>query len=472
MNNQPVYHIFSPDAFINDPNGLLYDNGWYHVFYQWNPLFPEGKRIGWAHLRSTDLIHWEDLPPALLPDDWYDRNGCYSGSAIIKDGQIHLLYTGNVRNAAGNREVYQCLAVSEDGEHFLKYPGNPLISGPAEGYTAHFRDPKVFADKDAYAFVLGAQTTAEQGRVLLYRSPDLLSWKFDGALQFDTGSPLGQFGYMWECPNLFALYDTEQQQTHAILLFCPQGLQADGMHFANRFQCGYVVAPGPFEGIRTFCGCTSFEELDKGFEFYAPQVVHAGNRTLLMGWMGMPDEEDQPSKTENWMHCLTVPRELQLKNGKIHQQPAVELQALHGSKRTIEMLTLENESLLLPGFSGDCYDMQLTFDTAQAQTVTIYLRQNQKQSIIISFADGILRVDRSHSRYAPGNPIRQVALADTTKLQLRVLSDRSAMELFINAGVEAFALRTYLDEDAVQTKVAVNGKTTLTEAVFYSMNRT
>lgn len=467
MNMQPAYHIYFPNAFINDPNGLLYYDGWYHVFCQWNPEYPEGRRVGWAHLRSTDLIHWEELPPALLPESWYDNCGCYSGSAIVKNGRIHLIYTGNVRNKAGERESYQCMAVSDDGIHFSKFTKNPLISGPADGYTADYRDPNVFSRDGQYWFVLGVQTCGGQGRTLLYRSADLLSWKLEGPLQFDETGLFASFGYMWECPNLFELRDGEQKR--AALLFCPQGLQPDGMRFQNRYQCGYVLASDGFNGLQTFRGCTSFTELDQGFEFYAPQVFQAGDRTLLLGWMGMPEEEDQPSKSENWMHCLTVPRVLTLRNETIYQWPVEELENLHGEKRELSLLELENASKTLSGFFGDRYDMQVAFDLTQANLLTLCLRKGSRQQITITCADGVLTVDRSKSAYAPGNPQRQIKLADPSTLRLRVLSDRSAMELYINDGQQVLSLRTYLDEDALQTEVSVQGKVVLTSGTFFPM---
>lgn len=469
MSYKPLYHIFSDGAFLNDPNGLLYENGQYHVFYQWNPSYPGGKRVGWAHRCSTDLIHWTELPPALLPDNWYDRCGCYSGSAVMKDGKIHLLYTGNVRDDGCERETYQCLAASDDGEHFTKYAGNPLLSGPAAGYTAHFRDPKVFADQNGYAFVLGAQTTDEHGRALLYRSPDLLSWKLDGALQFDDPE-LDDFGYMWECPNLFELPDAATLQKHAVLLFCPQGLKPWGMRFRNRYQCGYIVAPRTFNGTGAFIGGSAFEEIDRGFEFYAPQIFSAGKRTLMIGWMGMPEEEDQPSAQENWMHCLTVPRTVWMENRKLFQWPVEELDGLHGEKQSISLLPLENEAAKLPDFSGACYDMRLTFDTTRAQSLTLSLRQSEQQEIRITFADSVLRIDRSRSAYAPGDPVREVCLRHPEKLDLRILSDRSAMEIYVNGGEEVFSLRCYLEEDAVHTHVGIQGKAVLTKGEFYPMH--
>lgn len=469
MSYKPLYHIFADGAFINDPNGLVYENGRYHLFYQWNPSYPGGKRVGWAHRCSTDLTHWTELPPALLPDDWYDRSGCYSGSAVVKDGRLHLLYTGNVRDDGCERETYQCLAISDDGEHFAKYAGNPLVSGPAPGCTTHFRDPKVFADGSGYAFVLGAQTADGHGRALLYRSPDLLSWRLDGALRF-SGPEWTDFGYMWECPNLFDLSDTATQQTHAVLLFCPQGLTPRGMRFRNRYQCGYTVAPRAFDGTGTFIGGTAFEEIDRGFELYAPQIFSDGKRTLMIGWMGMPEENDQPSAQENWMHCLTVPRTVWMENSKLFQWPVEELDALHDGRQSVSPRPLENEVVELPGFSGACYDMRLAFDTAQTQALTLSLRQSDRQEIRITFAGGVLRVDRSRSAYAPGDPVREARLRRSEKLELRILSDHSAMEIYANGGEEVFSLRCYLDDDAVRTCVGVQGKAALTNGEFYHMH--
>lgn len=114
------YHLMPPVGLMNDPNGLIDWNGTYHVFYQWMPFRTGHGAKFWGHYTSPDLVHWQAAPIALAPSEWYDKDGCYSGSAINCDGKLVLFYTGNVKDEQGNRQTYQCMAVSEDGIHFTK----------------------------------------------------------------------------------------------------------------------------------------------------------------------------------------------------------------------------------------------------------------------------------------------------------------------------------------------------------------
>ena len=118
--NKPIYHITPEKGWMNDPNGLVEYNGVYHVFYQADPEHLINENIGWGHKISSDLLHWEECQPALLPDQSYDRDGCFTGSAVIKDDKMYLLYTGHVNQESGYIET-QNLAVSKDGIHFEKY---------------------------------------------------------------------------------------------------------------------------------------------------------------------------------------------------------------------------------------------------------------------------------------------------------------------------------------------------------------
>ena len=147
------FHISPDKGLLNDPNGLIFYKNEYHVFYQYNPDGCEHKNKHWAHLKSKNLVDWKELSIVLSPTDWFDKDGCYSGSAIEKDGKLYLMYTGNVKNK-DIRESYQCLAVSEDGINFKKL--GPVIHNDdiPEGYTRHFRDPKLFK-KNGKFYVFG-----------------------------------------------------------------------------------------------------------------------------------------------------------------------------------------------------------------------------------------------------------------------------------------------------------------------------
>ena len=143
------FHLMAPIGWMNDPNGFVYYQEEYHLFYQYYPYDSIWGPMHWGHAKSKDLIHWEHLPVALAPGESYDKEGCFSGSAIEKDGKLYLIYTGHNVVEGQVRQV-QCLAVSEDGIHFEKYAGNPIIAEDhlaSVATTEDFRDPKVFQRK-------------------------------------------------------------------------------------------------------------------------------------------------------------------------------------------------------------------------------------------------------------------------------------------------------------------------------------
>jgi len=142
------YHIAAPAGWINDPNGFCFFKGYYHIFYQYHPYSASWGPMHWGHARSQDLIHWENLPTALTPGDPEDKDGCFSGSAIVKDDRLYLIYTGHHYYPGDNDPEHfwqnQNMACSDDGITFTKYKHNPIIALPPKDNTQHFRDPKVW----------------------------------------------------------------------------------------------------------------------------------------------------------------------------------------------------------------------------------------------------------------------------------------------------------------------------------------
>lgn len=175
------YHITTPSGWMNDPNGFSYYQGYYHIFYQYYPYSSKRGPMHWGHYRSQDLVHWEELPIALTPDSPEDKDGCYSGSAIEKDGRLYLIYTGNhYYDVNDHSRFYQTqnVAFSDDGIHFTKYSGNPVIALPPTDNSQHFRDPKVWQDGNEYYIVVGGQDKKGLGRAITYKSTDLLHWDY------------------------------------------------------------------------------------------------------------------------------------------------------------------------------------------------------------------------------------------------------------------------------------------------------
>lgn len=252
----------------------------------------------------------------LAPTEHFNKDGVYSGSALEVNGKLNLIYTGNVKNKDNLRTPYQCV-VECDKEGKLEKE-KVIIKSVPKGYTTHFRDPKAFKKDNIYYFVIGAQNDNLKGRALLYSSKDFENWNLEGEIK----TKYNDFGYMWECPNLININGKD------IFIFSPQGLEKEEFKYQNIYQSGYIL--GNFDYKTLNFNHNEFEELDYGTDFYAPQVFKDDKgRNILIGWMGLPEEEkNHPVSKKGWVHALTMPRELELKEDKIYQKPLEEFKNL------------------------------------------------------------------------------------------------------------------------------------------------
>ena len=314
------FHLEMPKGLINDPNGLCYHQGKYQIFFQWNPFGCEHKHKHWAYTQTTDFINYTKPQIALAPIDKFDKDGCYSGSARNKNNKLEIIYTANLKDEQNIRYPRQVLVKQNDDGEFIKE--KIIIDTVPEGYTTHFRDPYIFAKNNRSFIILGAQRENLTGCALIYEEIDE-NWIFRGELK----TQLTDFGYMWECPNLFTIDDKD------ILVFCPQGLKAQKYQYQNLYQAGYLI--GQFNPDTLEFTHGKFHEFDMGFDFYAPQVLVHENRHILIGWVGMPDKlQDYPTIDDGWVHSLTLPRELILKDDKLYQRPIAELNKLNQNTTT------------------------------------------------------------------------------------------------------------------------------------------
>lgn len=301
MQKRAEFH-FQPDkGWINDPNGLIYYKGQYHAFFQYNPDELRNNRIRWGHAVSDDLLHWKQLPSAIFPDEEYDAGGCWSGSAIEKDGKLYLFYTAVPRQWG----QAQAVAVSSDGINFKKYAGNPVIPG-APIPANDFRDPKVGRLGDGYYMVVGSGCDGE-GKILLYTSVDLLDWKYEGVLYEGKG-----LASVYECPDLFPLGDKY------VLMFSKMCQTVKSAHF--------VI--GTFDGKRFVPESES--EPENGPHFFAPQTFEDGQgRRILIAWMN--DWTRKPAPDDTFAGSFTIPREVKITDGKIFLYPVAEAEKLLSS---------------------------------------------------------------------------------------------------------------------------------------------
>lgn len=414
----PAWHLAPATGLLNDPNGFIHFQGRFHLFYQWNPLGCQHNHKCWGHWSSADLLHWQHEPIALMPEEEYDRSGCYSGSAVDNQGALTLCYTGNVKFAGGGRTAWQCLAVQNAEGGFDKL--GPVIALP-EGYTGHVRDPKVWRHENHWYMVLGAQDLALRGKVLLLRSDDLHHWQLLGELAGSGLGSLGEAGYMWECPDLFTL------GAETFLICCPQGVAREAHRFLNTHPSAYLS--GAFSPEQATFEHGALHELDAGFEFYAPQTtLSADGRRLLVGWMGVPDGEEmrQPTVAQGWIHQMTCMRELSNRNGKLYQQPVRELQALREDERRFAG-PVDDAPMM------DARSLELWVESEGELTLNI------GDTLILHWYKDHLRLDRRSLEN--GEWLSRYWHGEANALQ--ILCDSSSVEIFINEGAGVMSSRYF-----------------------------
>ncbi|KOP67882.1 sucrose-6-phosphate hydrolase [Bacillus sp. FJAT-18019] len=449
------YHIQPIMGLLNDPNGFSYYNGEYHLFYQWFPLGTFHGLKYWYHTSSKDLVHWQDNGIAIEPGHPHDAYGAYSGSGIVKDDKLHLMYTGNSRDDEWNRHPYQCMAVMDPDGTITKLD-KPLVDHVPDGYTEHFRDPKVWRDEDKYRFVIGAQRVDQTGTAVVYESPDLLNWTHRGEIH----TRLDHFGYMWECPDYFEL------DGQGVLLFSPQGLSPQDDQFQNIYQSGYILGrPLDRESLKFEHG--AFHELDRGFDFYAPQTtLDEKDRRIMVAWMGLPEIE-YPTDSHGWAHCLTLPRVLTFREGKLIQQPVPELEVLR--ENAVEAAdTLHSEAKSYAGIHGEVFEMICEFHDIEADVVGIEFRagESERTAICYDTLKQKITLDRTSSGETivsnHGSTRSCVLEAKGDSIKIHLFVDVSSAELFINDGEEVFTSRIFPKKDSRNIRFfAKNGSTGL-----------
>ncbi len=434
------FHLQPPVGWLNDPNGLCVYGGQYHAFFQYGPFDVTGGVKHWGHAVSKDLLHWEPLPVMLYPDEPFDCHGVYSGSALIEGTEMYLYYTGNVKHPGDFDYIKQgrghnvCLAVSHDGKTVASKQCLLYNKDYPAGLTCHVRDPKVFAYEGKYYMVLGARTLEDKGEVLVLESTDKLHWNHINTLT--TPEP---FGYMWECPDLFCL------DGQWYLAVSPQGIQCQ-----NIYGCGYFAVYGDW---RAHCTLGEFHEADFGFDYYAPQsFVDENGRRIQIGWMGMPDADygNAPTVAHGWQHCLTVPRLLTKgPGGTLLQTPVPELDA----RRSAAALTLRNGEV---ASLSPCFDLTAApagdFALTVARGVELVYTE-QDSTCVLQFTDPAQASGRTQRRTKLSAPCRSV----------RVVGDRSSLEIFLNDGAAVFSTRYYPAAGDVAVKISG------TDALVYSL---
>lgn len=480
---RPQYHFTPPANWMNDPNGMVYYEGEYHLFYQ---HYPQGNTWGpmhWGHAVSRDLVHWQHLPIALYPDS---LGLIFSGSAVIdwkntsgfgangKPPMVAMFTQHDMakEKAGSNTFQVQSLAYSNDrGRTWVKYPGNPVIPNPG---IRDFRDTKVLWHEASQRWIM---IMAAGDRVRLYSSYNLKEWQ--PASEF--GANLGAHGGVWECPDLFPIrIEGTTEQRWVMLVSINPGSPNGGsgtQYFVGKFDGMTFTLDSTFATAVGTAGKESSRGvwIDHGRDNYAgvtwSDVPAEDGRRLFIGWMSNWDYA-QVVPTEAWRSATTVPRALALRRTpqglRLFSVPVQELRLLRAATTTLKEQSLDGEQTLHVPQGGTAAMSEVDFEFVPSRTgpstVTLELTNPQGEVYRVGF-DGKANQffsDRTalphgfSDKFAAAVHVAPRIMADSA-VRMHLYIDRSSVELFGDNGATPMSELVFPGSDFSAMKLVVQG---------------
>lgn len=413
--HRPRFHFTAQTNWINDPNGVCFHDGRYHLYYQYNPNAAKWGDIHWGHASSADLAHWRDEPVALAPTPGGpDAGGCFSGSFAVVDGTPTIYYTGYT----AERQV-QCAATSADLRRWSLQPARTIATPPELVGPHDFRDPYVLRHDGRWYMVVGASLAHERGQALLYRSDDGIAWQYRGPLFV---SPNLAFGVMWECPNFFPCGDKW-------VLTVSRWMGAAAYWFVGRFENERFVPEA--DGVL---------DVDGG-AFAHLTMRGPDGRALQWAWMN-EQREQALVDADGWAGAMTVPRELSVDaRGRLNLRPAAELALLREAPVAIGRTGATSGVVL--SFAGRHLDIEADFTLrkvtdGQKVGLTVLAAPDGSEATRIVFWPDARRLSIERARSSADAQVRRqdvvglLVLDRGEPLRLRVLLDASVLEVYAN----------------------------------------
>ena len=460
---RPQFHYTPRINWMNDPNGLVYYEGRYHLFYQYNPFGNRWGYMSWGHAVSDDLVHWEHRPVAIEYGK-EEEEGIFSGGAIVDhnntsgfgDGErapIIATYTSHYTRDDGSTWQAQSLAYSNDGgDSFTKYEGNPVL----EFDDPDFRDPNVMWDEQQEQWVM-VVALPRQFKVQFYASDNLINWEY-----LSDFGPKGAVGGIWECPDLFPLaVDGDPNNIKWVLhIDMNPGAIAGGsgsQYFVGEWNGTEFIPDESIAGGEVLW-------TDYGTDFYAAiswnNIPEEDGRRLWVGWMNNWNyANDIP--TYPWRSAQSIPRSVHLEtidgNITLIQRPVVELQSLRKDHISIENISVSDgtHSLDGQGLGGKAYEFIVEIDPGDSDVVGFRLRSGADEETLVGYdaGEGTVFVDRTnsgennfHEDFAQRNdaPVH----LKNGKIKLQVFVDWSSIEVFVNDGEAVITNRIFPDPES------------------------
>lgn len=464
--HRPLYHHTPAYGWMNDPNGMFYNNGEYHLYYQWNPYGSQWENMHWGHSVSRDLIHWENCPAVLAPDD---LGTIFSGSSVVdKDntagfgaGAIVAFYT-----SAGKKQTQSIAYSTDNGNTFTKYHGNPVIIGD----VPDFRDPNVFWNEELGKWNL---ILAAGQEMRIYSSADLKNWTYESSF----GKGFGNHGGVWECPDLMKV-SSPDGKTEKWVLVC--NINPGGPAGGSATQ--YFT--GSFDG-RTFT-CDSKPEttkwLDYGKDHYA--AVSFDNapdgRQVLVAWMSNWQYADRVP-TQQYRSANSIARDLFLFNDGgetyVGSAPSQEYLKLRGKKTLHKSFSAGRKAFTaqLPDDDGTC-EIKISLDPAENSKLQFTLNNDKGEKVTVEYdsSTDTLSMNRHESGttgFSNEFACRTAApvLGGTLK-ELRMFVDKSSIEIFANGGRTVMTNIVFPSEPYKSFTIESSKKTKVKSLDIYDIN--
>lgn len=453
------YHFSPQIGWMNDPNGFVYFRGKYHIFYQYYPYDTVWGPMHWGHATSKDLVRWIHQPVVLAPDEAYDADGCWSGSAIVKDDVLYLVYTGHVERN-GVRVQTQNLAYSHDGVHFVKYERNPIV-GPEqvpEGTdVADFRDPYVWKEGSVYYMLIG---TLGEGvaKVETYRSEDLYHWTYRNDFLSRVHA-----GYCWECPSYVTAGETG-------IFFCSPVDYPHGQYsFWNYNSC--VYATGIMNPETGKMSASAFQETDAGLDFYAAQATEDETGAVMIAWMNMWNRTNVPDELgHGWAGSFVLPRRISVREGKLLQTPIEGIRTYYREGVCVEEI-LEG-SAEYAGVSGTVLRLKIRADVNECRKFTVFLYADEEHETTLTYdrEAGTVTFDRTDSGYSIKGDARERSegryraaeyVPKDGIFEAEIFLDKSSAEIFFGEGELTMTSLVYPPEGATGIRFSSEGRVKL-----------
>lgn len=456
---RPAFHFTPPAHWMNDPNGMVWYNGKYHLFYQYCPYGNVWGPMHWGHAESADLLHWRDLPVALAPDS---LGNIFSGSAVIDAGNtagfgsnamiaLFTYHNDEIWKRGFKNTESQGLAWSSDeGRTWTKYRGNPVLNNSGE---QDFRDPNVFRHEPSGRWVMAL---AVHDRIKIFTSGDLKKWDFESDFTYTTDSASAG---VWECPDLFPLAAANSPEKWVLIV--NHGDRAPNGGSGTR----YFV--GDFDG-RRFTATQPPEWLDAGPDFYAAVTWNnaPGSKRILLGWMSNWQYATKVP-TYVWRSAMTLPRELDL-------VPA------GGGYRLRQRIPESFDRLLTPiarfpevtdSFSHDGLKLDgadISFSCTDARNLSLGLSAANGDQIHLKFNANGMVADRSRSGQtsfssAFGPKCLLLPVDPASVRNVRIILDRTSAEILLNDGLCSMTLIFFPREP--YDRLAISGGTGIRDLV-------